>query len=168
VFSIVRVSPLGGAIGWFAGEEPFVVGTTLLAGNLAGNEGDAVWIRPGYSNLEVSDVIVCGSGATPFAGEYTASGSLLISEVCVDCDDNGEVDPWELLLGTAADADGDGVIDVCACQADLDGNGVVNGADLGILLLAWGFSGAADLDGNGIVNGGDLGLALLAWGDCDG
>jgi hypothetical protein len=28
--------------------------------------------------------------------------------------------------------------------------------------------GSADLDGDGVVDGADLGLALLAWGDCDG
>ena len=47
--------------------------------------------------------------------------------------------------------------------ADLDGNGVVNGADLGFMLAAWGQSGPADLDGNGVVNGADLGLLLAAW-----
>jgi len=47
--------------------------------------------------------------------------------------------------------------------ADLDGDGDVDGADLGLLLLAWEGSGAADLNGNGIVDGADLGLLLLAW-----
>jgi hypothetical protein len=48
--------------------------------------------------------------------------------------------------------------------ADLNGDGVVNGADLGILLASWGSSGAADLDGNGTVDGADLGLLLADWG----
>ena len=51
--------------------------------------------------------------------------------------------------------------------ADLDGNGTVNGADLGFLLAAWGACPApcpADLDGNGEVNGADLGMLLAAWG----
>lgn len=48
---------------------------------------------------------------------------------------------------------------------DLDGDGVVGGADLGLLLAAWG--GAPwDLDGDGIVGGSDLGLLLAAWGPC--
>lgn len=47
---------------------------------------------------------------------------------------------------------------------DLNGDGVVNGADLGILLNAWGQSGVpADLDGNGLVDGGDLALLLTNW-----
>ncbi|MFO0961941.1 MAG: alpha-amylase family glycosyl hydrolase [Phycisphaerales bacterium] len=47
---------------------------------------------------------------------------------------------------------------------DLNGDGSVNGADLGLLLAAWGGSGAADFDGNGLVDGADLGRLLSAWG----
>ena len=48
---------------------------------------------------------------------------------------------------------------------DLDGDGDVDGADLGLLLGAWGASGPspADLDGDGDVDGADLGLLLGAW-----
>ena len=48
-------------------------------------------------------------------------------------------------------------------SADLNGDGVVNGADLGLLLVDFGGSGAADLNGDGIVNGADLGLMLVEW-----
>ncbi|MFZ9915538.1 MAG: hypothetical protein ACO3IB_09440, partial [Phycisphaerales bacterium] len=48
--------------------------------------------------------------------------------------------------------------------ADLDGNGIVNGADLTILLSQWGSPGSADLDGNGIVGGGDIAILLNSWG----
>lgn len=50
--------------------------------------------------------------------------------------------------------------------ADLDGDGVVSGGDLGLLLGAWGTADGcvpADLDGDGIVGGGDLGLLLGQW-----
>ncbi len=51
-----------------------------------------------------------------------------------------------------------------AIPGDLDGNGVVDGADLGILLNQWGSSGtAADLDGSGSVDGGDLAVLLTNW-----
>jgi hypothetical protein len=46
---------------------------------------------------------------------------------------------------------------------------VVNGADLGVLLGAWGpvSAGAAvDLNSDGVVNGADLGILLGAWGPC--
>ena len=56
-----------------------------------------------------------------------------------------------------------------ACPADLNGDGAVSGADLGILLGEWGTAGGstgADLNGDGIVSGADLGIALGDWGAC--
>jgi hypothetical protein len=52
-----------------------------------------------------------------------------------------------------------------ANAADLNNDGVVDGADLGALLGAWGpCSGcAADLNDDGVVNGADLGTLLGAW-----
>jgi len=47
---------------------------------------------------------------------------------------------------------------------DLNGDGVVDGADLGILLQNWGsLGGPADLNGDGVVDGADLGALLTAW-----
>ncbi len=48
---------------------------------------------------------------------------------------------------------------------DLNGDGIVNGADLGLLLGAWGVCGgcAEDINGDGLVNGADLGLLLGDW-----
>ena len=48
---------------------------------------------------------------------------------------------------------------------DLDGDGTVDGADIGLLLAVWGTADPdADLDGNGTVDGGDLGVLLAGWG----
>jgi hypothetical protein len=63
------------------------------------------------------------------------------------------------------------------CPADLNGDTLVNGLDLGILLINWsippgtpGCGGAtpcpADLNGNGFVDGLDLGILLGQWGPC--
>ncbi|MCA9285477.1 MAG: hypothetical protein KDA22_09695 [Phycisphaerales bacterium] len=52
------------------------------------------------------------------------------------------------------------------CPGDLNGDAVVDGADLGVLLGQWGSDGSADLDGNGVVDGADLGNLLGAWGGC--
>ncbi len=49
-----------------------------------------------------------------------------------------------------------------ASPADLDGNGRVDGGDLGLLFAAWG-SAQPDLDGSGSVDGGDLGILLQEW-----
>jgi hypothetical protein len=57
-------------------------------------------------------------------------------------------------------------------SVDIDGDGCTNGADLGLLLTAWGTDGLisgtdpqqnADLNGDGVVNGADLGLLLEDW-----
>jgi hypothetical protein len=53
------------------------------------------------------------------------------------------------------------------CPADLNGDLLVNGADLGMLLGAWGTaSELADVNADGDVNGADLGLMLGSWGEC--
>jgi len=55
------------------------------------------------------------------------------------------------------------------CPADLDGNGQVDGGDLGMLLGVWGTgTGPADFNGDGRVDGSDLGTLLGAWGICAG
>lgn len=59
--------------------------------------------------------------------------------------------------------------EVAACAADLNGDGVVDGADLASLLSNWGPNeGAADLTGDGVVNGADLANLLSGWGACGG
>lgn len=52
------------------------------------------------------------------------------------------------------------------CPADLSGDGVVNAADLALLLGGWAGSGDADLNNDGTVNSADLALLLGAWGAC--
>jgi hypothetical protein len=52
---------------------------------------------------------------------------------------------------------------VTAVPGDLNGDGSVDGADLGLLLSNWGGSGIGDLSGDGLVDGADLGLLLSAW-----
>lgn len=51
-----------------------------------------------------------------------------------------------------------------AIQGDLDGDGDVDGADLGVLLSGWATSGPSDLNGDGFTDGADLGILLSNWG----
>ena len=91
-----------------------------------------------------------------------------------DCNLNGVLDSCELADGLSPDTNHNGVVDSCEaaftpCAADFDGNGIVNGADLGALLGSWGPVTAGipvDLSGDGMVNGADLGILLGAWGPC--
>ena len=56
-----------------------------------------------------------------------------------------------------------------SCPGDADGNGQVDGADMGITLASWGpcKDCAADFDGNGEVDGLDIATLLSEWGPCD-
>ena len=91
-----------------------------------------------------------------------------------DCNLNGVLDSCELADGLSPDTNHNGVVDSCEagftpCAADFDGNGIVNGADLGALLGSWGPVTAGipvDLSNDGMVNGADLGILLGAWGPC--
>ena len=52
------------------------------------------------------------------------------------------------------------------CPADLNGDGSIGGADLGLLIAAWG-TAAGDLNGDGTTDGADLGLMIAEFGsDC--
>ena len=67
------------------------------------------------------------------------------------------------IVGARLNADGSlGLPSVCG---DLNGDGVVTGADLGLLLGAWGPANGSpfDLNHDGVVNGADLGLLLGCW-----
>ncbi|MCP4795531.1 MAG: hypothetical protein GY885_05160, partial [Phycisphaeraceae bacterium] len=48
---------------------------------------------------------------------------------------------------------------------DLNGDGIVNGADIGLFLALWGdVDGPGDFNADGIVNGADFGMLLAAFG----
>lgn len=53
------------------------------------------------------------------------------------------------------------------CVADLTGDHTVDGADIAVLLSAWGTANtAADLNGDGTVGSPDVAMLLNAWGVC--
>jgi hypothetical protein len=54
------------------------------------------------------------------------------------------------------------------CPGDFNGDGMVDGADFGYILAAWGPCPGCpeDLNGDGEVNGADVGLVLSVWGAC--
>jgi len=79
------------------------------------------------------------------------------SALGVQAGDSDATDHLMLVADFAFPAEGAG--------PDLNGDGVVDGADLGALLGAWGSTdSAADLNADGVVDGADLGALLGAWG----
>ena len=92
--------------------------------------------------------------------------ALVIWDDPVDCDGDGVPDKLEILLDATLDGDANGAIDGCGTPnpADLNGDGRVTGADLGLLLASFNTPGpVGDLNRDGTVNGADLGLLLAAW-----
>ncbi|HMN97731.1 MAG TPA: hypothetical protein PKC43_14760 [Phycisphaerales bacterium] len=93
---------------------------------------------------------------TPFCGTSTIASVNMTMGTCVFV----RVGGWN-------GAEGFGTLTVtCGCPGDLNNDGTVNGADLGILLGQWGGPGSGDLNGDGVVNGADLGILLGNWGPC--
>lgn len=126
------------------------------------------------TNAIVSELWQCGSSLIHFevSGQVIDEGGNIEVDSC-DCDGNGIPDARILATGEG-DLDRNGVLDTCECPADLYGDGMINGADLGILLAYWGpttsspASQRCDLVRDGFVDGLDLGYLLASWGPCKG
>ncbi|MCH2160455.1 MAG: hypothetical protein MK085_01140 [Phycisphaerales bacterium] len=88
-------------------------------------------------------------------GRYMESGLILTSDEDIPGETTHQlVLTLEVEVGAAGD------------PADINGDGLVNGADLGLLLSSWGPCPPpcpADINGDGAVNGADLGLLLASW-----
>ena len=96
-----------------------------------------------------------------------------IFEWSADCNNDNIVDYGQILTGALADANSNGIPDICegpTCHdADLYANNRIDGADLGILLSEWGPvspSTHSDINHDGRVDGADLGFLLANWGSC--
>jgi hypothetical protein len=82
-----------------------------------------------------------------------------------DCNNDGIADNCQNDL--AADINQDGRLDACQYAfGDLDLSGIVDGVDLGLMLVKWGQPnpGIPDCNGDNIFDGLDLGILLVHWG----
>ena len=141
-----------------------VSGNGPVAGFDLAVQSDGGWHR----HLSMTLLAAAGSAA-PDTGVYlvplqaysTASGIAASAEYWLVL--NGGDTPERYAAAFAA---AEAAMNPPACTGDLDGDGAVGGADLGLLLGDWGLPGAGDLNGNGAVDGADLGTLLGAWGAC--
>ena len=110
-----------------------------------------------------------GSGTWGTIATVGPSGVAMLNAVPASVVAPGESGETLLVGGTFGQTpSGDGGLarwNMCACPADLNHDGQVDGTDMGLLLSAWGpCQGCeADLNGDGQVNGTDLGLLLGEW-----
>ncbi|MGA1630626.1 MAG: GC-type dockerin domain-anchored protein [Phycisphaerales bacterium] len=168
----VAIDPTGGApqvaelvpvatypVGLFSGNDQFVTVTSdeLVCIELVGDETLVVTI----------DIPEQTAGFATFAGGTTSnSPTYYRSDACGQADfinlaDVGGGFPnnhWYVEIpGNIGCKDP-------SIPGDLNNDGVVNGADLSILLSAWGTADpVADINGDGIVNGADLSTLLSNW-----
>jgi len=148
-----------------------ICGNTVQYGSQVDGGGVASWVDGG-GNCVSASCIWCyrdydGDGVANEADNCPA----IANPGQADCDQDGLGDACELAAG-AVDVNHDGVPDTCQCLADIDLDAVVGGADLALLLGAWGgdakAAALADVDDDGQVDATDLSLLLAAWGPCGG
>jgi len=108
-------------------------------------------------SLSIECAAVCGTGgscASAGAGPGCADASCCVNVCTVDpycCNTQ-----WDSICANGART-------LCYRPGDLNFDGVVNAADLTILLNGWGSSGA-DINGDGTTNAADLAVLLGNWG----
>jgi hypothetical protein len=143
-----------------------------VTGNSSSNlMGGVSWFAQGSpgSELAMTACTVSGNSATVAQGgigvtESAAMVPALTLSATTVC---GNL-PRPNIAGRWTDGGGN---DVCDCPPDLNLDGVVNGADLSLVLSNWGPCAglcAQDLNSDGVVNGSDLAAILSGWGACGG
>jgi hypothetical protein len=90
-------------------------------------------------------------------------------QAVVDCDQDNLEDALAIASGRVTDVNVNGVPDLCDCLGDVNGDYVVDGADIGAVLAAWGSTprdARVDPNRDESVDGADLGFVLSQWGPC--
>lgn len=99
------------------------------------------------------DNAACGDDALIF----TSSESIPIFYIRVGNQNGDTADNLQLFLSCEPDEE--------PCEGDFNEDGLVDGADLAVLLGAWGTI-SGDLNDDGTTDGADLSIVLGNWGDC--
>lgn len=86
------------------------------------------------------DLVVVNAPYLDFGSVFSFGAAFLFDIDFTDCNGNGVRDECDIASGTATDTNANGIPDSCEsrCAPDLNGDGVVDGIDLGRLLGAWG------------------------------
>lgn len=127
-------------------------------------DSTSIGSAPGSGSLSVVAGTASGVGASPAVlrlrvnPQGLAAGNVSVPVTVRTSDENVPGERTAELLLTV-------VISVGAPDepADLNGDGMVNGIDLAVLLSQWATAGSADIDLSGIVDGIDLAFLLARW-----
>jgi hypothetical protein len=141
---------------------PTAMPIAAITKGAAVNPNGSLIIRPVTSiDPRAANAAVTSVGTAPndgffeqaqFRGAFSSTGNWLCGWTAVDAYGINVAPPG-------------GCVVAAPCPADLNGDGVVGGADLGALLSAWGSTGG-DVNDSGDTDGADLGIMLSAWGNC--
>ncbi len=147
-----------------------------------------VWFRYVATHSGATTVSTCDFGH--FDSRIAVYSGNCAKRTLLACNDNGPFciplgtseleftavsgQAYLIQIGTNQGYGGDGQFAIncdggsCApCEADLNSDGIVDAADLSMLLNAWGSKGGtADIDGDGIVDAPDLTILLGSFGSC--
>ena len=95
-------------------------------------------------------------------GEYTITQHDTDYEVCAH---DGEIIFYtDIVLANGASHTRDWLYTVeIERYGDFNGDGFIDGYDLGMLFAGWGMDGETDINGDGITDGEDMGILLENW-----
>lgn len=132
----------GGCFHFNAGGSPSVTNSQFFYNTVAGGQcGAVIWVG------NVTNPVVIGN-------------LLLCENTCNGVESNFTGGPYDNTGGN----------EICdLCPADLNDDGQINGADLGLLIGFWSCCGSSctgDINDDGCVNGADLAELLGSWGEC--
>lgn len=149
------------------------VRVSLVAGGQllweAESNGSVGFEASGSAEVLLSPTVAADVRSHPKTGCHHDTHSIFVVVDALDCNADGLADYQQITDRTLPDINGNGILDMCECIADLNGDASVNGADIAVVLGFWGLSGVAvlgDINLDGTVNGADLAVLLGSWGDC--
>ena len=149
--AVLQISPVGAYLGeWDVDNGALVKGAYAIAD---AQDGRAVFVT--------------GPNSTSTINGFRKSNGYTERTYRVYPADAPQATAMVVAPPSESDANGNLIPDECEFSpADLNADGLVNGSDLSILIVAWGAcSGcAADIDGNGTVGAADLAILLGLWG----
>jgi len=160
--SIAAASNIRCATRLIVGDDDSIVPPSSTAGmyvNLAGPKQDVTILGGFHCGFLDSSIIFCDSGAISREAQLDIVHRELAEFLALYLRDDAT--RWNDVWGP--EASGDDIVQIESQTPDLDGNGIVDGGDLGLLVANWDQPGRGDLNGDGIVTGADLGLLIAAW-----
>jgi parallel beta-helix repeat protein len=159
---VISANDAAGAGGGLYNSGLLLVTGSTLEFNQAGAPGGALFTVSGATSA-VGDSYFCLNAPNNVGGApFTDLTGNVLGE---DCNSNGICDLDEI-AGGAEDKNQNNQLDDCElARGDLNLDGVINAADLSVLLNFWGAVNppAGDLNRDGVVSAADLSIMLNNW-----